>query len=75
MSATELDFQFIKSIEQPWKDLVKGFLREFVDYDDIPSLIIYTCLVFYYQQEYFNNIADIIKVNNLKTEISNKEMK
>ena len=71
MSST-LDFQLIKSIGQEWKDLITGFIKEMSDNegnDDIPSLIVYTCLLLYYHRESFNNVGTNVNINNLKNEI------
>ena len=75
-----VNFDRIKDIEQTQKDIVYGFIRgaqqllpnEENSYYNIPSLVIFTCLAYYYNTEYFSKYGEAIELNDEKDTISNE---
>ena len=75
-----LNFDKLKHIEQSQKDIVYGYIHEvqlLLPNDDsfynIPSLVIFTCLAYYYPDEYFTKYNENIEINDKKDTICSSD--
>lgn len=71
-----LDFHALQDVDQKEKDIVFGYMKDInqsieIDYI-IPSLVLHSCLLYYYQPEYFAIIAT--EDNEQSVNISNDKM-